>query len=362
MSKKLLSFLLIACMLSSNMAVPASYAQTVNDGLANQNLETSQDAAKSDDKVEAQGKEQDSSPAQKVEDGSTQGAKADENQNGTVEKKDEKDAQGNKEQQTNPSVENQQNDQGNTGLTPSVPMVTVPEQQNPQAMISNVLSQDTGTIINQLGEQQLAPAKNIADNLLIEGAEEGTVGDENASMQALIINLTNDGGMSFYEINQNIVSVSIDDLNVPLRDEQDGMATFTMQSTNGNESARYMCFYSFHTGRKVIEDFRKRSQHKIVINFSDGSTLKKIDAGYVRPDDREENNGEKPKPPTTGNAAEYEIEKVFIHKGWGDPDLKIAFKKVDLPELMVATTQTGIISLLFISNTLNINFPFIYTI
>lgn len=333
MSKKLLSFLLIACMLSSNMAVPASYAQTVNDGTANPNLEVTQDSAKSDDKVEAQGNKQESSPAQKVEDGSTQGANTDENQNGAVEKKDEKDTQGNQEQQTNPSVENQQNEQGNTGALPSVPMVTIPDGQTPQGLISDVLAQDTGAIINQLGEQQLAPAKNIADNLLIEGAEEGTVGDENASMQALIINLTNDGGMSFYEINQNIVSVSIDDLNVPLRDEEDGMATFTMQSTNGNESARYMCFYSFHTGRKVIEDFRKRSQHKIVINFSDGSTLKKIDAGYVRPDDREENNGEKPKPPVTGNAAEYEIEKVFIHKGWGDPDLKIAFKKGNVSKI-----------------------------
>ena len=333
-SKKILSFLLIACMLSSNMAVPASYAQTVNDGTANPNLETSQDSsAKSDDKVEAQGKEQDGSPAQKVEDGSTQGAKADENQNGTVEKKDEKDTQGNKEQQTNPSVENQQNDQGNTGLNPSIPMVTVPEQQNPQAMISNVLSQDAGTIINQLGEQQLAPAKNIADNLIIEGAVEGTVGDDDASMQALIINLTNDGKMLFREIDQNIVSVSIDDLNVPLRDEQDGYKTFTMMAANDNGSARYMCFYGFRTGRKVIEDFRKRSQHKIVINFSDGSTLQKIDAGYVRPDDREENNGEKPKPPVTGNAAEYEIEKVFIKRGYGDPDFKIAFKKGNLSKI-----------------------------
>jgi len=171
MSKKLLSFLLIACMLSSNMAVPASYAQTVNDGTANPNLEVTQDSAKSDDKVEAQGKEQDSSSAQKVEDGSTQGANTDENQNGTVEKKDEKDAQGNKEQQTNPSVENQQNDQGNTGLTPSVPMVTVPDGQTPQGLISDVLAQDTGTIINQLGEQQLAPAKKIAEVVKKNGSE-----------------------------------------------------------------------------------------------------------------------------------------------------------------------------------------------
>ena len=185
MSKKFLSFLLIACMLSSNMAVPASYAQTVNDGSANTNLETSQESsAKSDDKVEAQGKEQDSSPAQKVENGSTQGAKTDENQNGAVEKKGEKDAQGNQEQQTNPSVENQQNEQGNTGLTPSIPMVTVPEQQNPQAMISDVLSQDAGTIIKQLGEQPLGPTAKISDNLYISGAEVGTVGDENDSMQA----------------------------------------------------------------------------------------------------------------------------------------------------------------------------------
>lgn len=333
MSKKLLSFLLIACMLSSNMAVPASYAQTVNDGTANPNLEVTQDSAKSDDKVEAQGNEQDSSPAQKVEDGSTQGANTDENQNGAVEKKDEKDAQGNREQQTNPSVENQQNEQGNTGLTPSIPMVTVPDGQTPQGMVSDVLAQDTGAIINQLGEQQLAPAKNIADNLLIEGAEVGTTGDENASMETLIINLTNDGGMSFHEIDQNIVSVSIDDLNVPLRDEQDGMATFTMQSTNGNESARYMCFYSFYTGRKVIEDFKKRDKHKIVINFADGSTLQKIDAGYVRPEGRDENNGEKPKPPVTGNAAEYEIDSAFLEKGYGDEELKLSFKKGDKSKL-----------------------------
>ena len=58
MSKKLLSFLLIACMLSSNMAVPASYAQTVNDGTANQNLETAQDSsANSDENIDKQGKE-----------------------------------------------------------------------------------------------------------------------------------------------------------------------------------------------------------------------------------------------------------------------------------------------------------------
>jgi len=62
------------------MAVPASYAQTVNDGTANPNLEVTQDSAKSDDKVEAQGNKQDSSPAQKVEDGSTQDANTDENQ------------------------------------------------------------------------------------------------------------------------------------------------------------------------------------------------------------------------------------------------------------------------------------------
>ena len=110
-----------------------------------------------------------------MEDGSTQDAKTDENQNGAVEKKDEKDAQGNKEQQTNPSVENQQNDQGNTGLTPNVPMVTVPEQQNPQAMISNVLSQEAGTIINQLGEQQLAPGM-VSDYLKITGVVIGRVG------------------------------------------------------------------------------------------------------------------------------------------------------------------------------------------
>ena len=334
MSKKFLSFLLIACMLSSNMAVPASYAQTVNDGSANPNLETSQESsAKSDDKVEAQGKEQDSSPAQKVEDDSTQGAKTDENQNGTVEKKDEKDAQGNQEQQTNPSVENQQNEQGNTGVNPSIPMVTVPDQQNPQAMISDVLSQDAGTIIKQLGEQPLGPTKNIADNLVIDGAEEGTVGDEHASMQALIINLTNLSGMKFHEIDQNIVSVTIDDLNVPLRDEQDGLKTFTMKATNDNTSAQYMCFYSFYTGRKAIEDFRKRSEHKIVINFADGSTLQKIDTGYVRPDDREENNGEKPKPPATGNAAEYEIGSAVVEVNYGVEELKLSFKKGDKSKL-----------------------------
>jgi len=139
--------------------------------------------------------------------------------------------------------------------------------------------------------------------------------------------------MSFYEINQNIVSVSIDDLNVPLRDEQDGMATFTMQSTNDNSSAKFMCFYKFFTGRKVIEDFKKRNKHKIVINFADGSTLQKIDEGYVRPDDREENNGEKPKPPATGNAAEYEIGSAVVEINYGVEELKLSFKKGDKSKL-----------------------------
>ena len=220
------------------MAVPASYAQTVNDGLANQNLETSQDAAKSDDKVEAQGKEQDSSPAQKVEDGSTQGAKADENQNGTVEKKDEKDAQGNQEQ--NPSVENQQNERGNTGALPSVPMVTIPDEKTPQGMVSDVLAQDAGTIIKQLGEQQLAPEPLVSSYLQITDVMTGMVGDELASREALQIHLNNDSSNTFYDISQKIVSVSIDDLNVPLYDEQDGMKTFIMIADSGNTTARYM--------------------------------------------------------------------------------------------------------------------------
>ena len=334
-SKKLLSFLLIACMLSSNMAVPASYAQTVNDGTANQNLETSQDSsAKSDDKVEAQGKEQDSSPAQKVEDGSTQGAKADENQNGTVEKKDEKDAQGNQEQQTNPSVENQQNEQGNTGLNPSIPMVTVPDQQNPQAMISNVLSQDAGTIINQLGEQQLAPGM-VSDYLKITGVVIGRVGDDAASKEALQIQLKNDSEDSFYTIQQKIVSVSIDDLNVPLRDEQYGWAAFIMVGDNNNDTARYECYYDGVTGKKTIDDFKKRTKHKVVMNFSDGSTIKYEDEGYVRPEGREENNGNKPKPPVTGNAAEYEIKEAYLQAKpkYGDAEIRVTFKKGDMKKL-----------------------------
>ena len=86
MSKKLLSFLLIACMLSSNMAVPASYAQTVNDGTANQNLETAQDSsANSDENIDKQGKEKEISPVNKVENDDVQVAKEDENQNATNE-------------------------------------------------------------------------------------------------------------------------------------------------------------------------------------------------------------------------------------------------------------------------------------
>ena len=108
------------------------------------------------------------------------------------------------------------------------------------------------------------------------------MGDDAASKEALQIQLKNDSEDSFYTIQQKIVSVSIDDLNVPLRDEQYGWAAFIMVGDNNNDTARYECYYDGVTGKKTIDDFKKRTKHKVVMNFSDGSTIKYEDKEHRR--------------------------------------------------------------------------------
>ena len=328
MSKKLLSFLLIACMLSSNMAVPASYAQTVNDGTANQNLETAQDSsANSDENIDKQGKEKEISPVNKVENDDVQVAKEDENQKAANEQDVAQENQGEK---STPVAENQENS----------PMVTIVDEATPLSVVNGVLAQDTATIVNQLGNQQGNDVTPTLDNTKIDSFLEvtdvavGLTGEAPDVQKTLKIIMNNDADFKYYDIMQKLTYVSLDDKKIPLRDEKDGGPTFVLMAKGA--VGEYMCFYNTFTGKNAIEDFNSRSEHKIVMKFSDGSIVKYQTDDYEIPDGRQDTvtNGEgEVKPAPTGNAAEYEIDRVFIKKSYGDPDLKIAFKKGDINKL-----------------------------
>ena len=328
MSKKLLSFLLIACMLSSNMAVPASYAQTVNDGTANQNLETAQDSsANSDENIDKQGKEKEISPVNKVENDDVQVAKEDENQKAANEQDVAQENQGEK---STPVAENQENS----------PMVTIVDEATPLSVVNGVLAQDTATIVNQLGNQQGNDVTPTLDNTKIDSFLEvtdvavGLTGEAPDVQKTLKIIMNNDADFKYYDIMQKLTYVSLDDKKIPLRDEKDGGPTFVLMAKGA--VGEYMCFYNTFTGKNAIEDFNSRSEHKIVMKLSDGSIVKYQTDDYEIPDGRQDTvtNGEgEVKPAPTGNAAEYEIDRVFIKKSYGDPDLKIAFKKGDINKL-----------------------------
>lgn len=207
--------------------------------------------------------------------------------------------------------------------------------------IKEVLTQNTAELIKQLGEQQLSPVSNlddikIADILEVTGSMVGYTGQEPDVQKTLKIIMNNDSDFGYYDIMQKLTYVSLDDKKIPLRDEKDNGPTFVLMAKGA--VGEYMCFYNTFTGKNAIEDFNSRSEHKIVMKFSDGSIVQYQSDNYQIPDGRQDTatNGEgEVKPPPTGNAAEYEIKEAYLQAKpkYGDPEIRVTFKKGDMKKL-----------------------------
>lgn len=149
-----------------------------------------------------------------------------------------------------------------------------------------------------------------------------TAGDTLEKAETIDIRLFNKSADTLYSITRQIYKVIIDDLEVPMRDEEDNAPTFVLWNTN-----LYSLFSKSYNGKKAIEDFKKRDNHKVVIQFLDGSIAEYADEGYVTPEDRESINPNQPEVPKDGIAKEYEIKNVEVVVSWGTKEFQVEFNK-----------------------------------
>lgn len=161
--------------------------------------------------------------------------------------------------------------------------------------------------------------KPFNHGLQIVSVELDKQGDPAAGFVSEYVKMSLDSEYATKELHATIrrlKSVSIDDLDYPMRDDK-GMIVFIL--SNGALGI----YDQYPVGKAAVADFKLRDKHKVVFTFEDDSTTVYEDTGYVKPD----RGNTPPPPPKVGIAKEYDIKEVKTKKGWGDEELLVTFDK-----------------------------------